>query len=158
MKTGILLVTLLSLIQAQQSFAGEGKHNRNMIRALDTDGDKTLSFEEFQNGPAQRFDQADANDDGLLTLDEMQKKHRERTAEREATIQQRAGDRLEEMRERFTNSDTDASGDLTKEEAQRGIFNQLDRDGDGFITKREAKKARHHRENRHSDNNRRDHS
>ncbi|MFT5208920.1 MAG: Ca2+-binding EF-hand superfamily protein [Flavobacterium sp.] len=145
MKTCILLLALLSL--TQQSFAGEGKQKRNMMRALDTDGDKVLSFEEFQNGPDQRFEGADADNDGLLTLDEMQSKHAERMAER----QLRASEQLERIGARFTSLDTDASGDLTKEEARRGIFNQLDKNGDGFITKREAKKVRHHRRNHQTD-------
>ncbi|MFT7688539.1 MAG: Ca2+-binding EF-hand superfamily protein [Candidatus Azotimanducaceae bacterium] len=149
MKTSALLITLLSVINLPTALAEEGKHRGKMLRALDTDGDKALSFEEFQNGPNQRFKNADVNSDGLLTLDEMKQQHEARTTAREAERQARASERLEEIGEHFTELDTDDSGDITTEEAQRGMFNRLDRDGDGFISKHEAKKARRHMKNRH---------
>jgi Ca2+-binding EF-hand superfamily protein len=51
---------------------GRGMCMRLMMILMDTDGDGTLSLEEFQTAHAKIFKAIDANNDGKVTLEEFQ--------------------------------------------------------------------------------------
>ena len=79
---------------------------------------------ERQMGGAAGFAQADANGDGILSLEEFKAMDEKRMADMKA----RMGDKFDEEKmrkmpsadERFVKLDTDASGSLTKEELMAG--------------------------------------
>jgi len=151
MKIAKIILPLFIITFASQSWASEGKHKRNMMKALDADGDGAVSFQEFQNSPDKRFQRTDINNDGFITLNEMEQHHAEREAKRETERQSRRHKRAEKLGERFTMLDVNGDGTITLEEAQRGIFDRLDSNSDGVITRKEAKKARkHHKRHRRS--------
>ena len=51
--------------------AHRGDHGKKMLKLADTDGDGKLSKAEALAAAAARFDRADANKDGFLTVEEM---------------------------------------------------------------------------------------
>ena len=51
---------------------GHGMSMRIIFALMDTDGDGTLSLEEFQTAHAKIFKAIDADKDGKVTLEEMQ--------------------------------------------------------------------------------------
>ena len=134
----ILTLTLLLILFSGSILAMGGKDKRNMLKALDSNGDKAISFEEFKAAPNKRFESKDLNNDGVLTLDEIQQHQADREAERQARVSERS----QKAGERFNSLDANSDGTVTLEEAQQGMFNRLDADGNGLITREEAKEAR----------------
>jgi Ca2+-binding EF-hand superfamily protein len=106
-----------------------------MLRMMDTDGDGRVSEAEFKpprRGPgSERLQQADSNDDGMVSREE----HAAMMAERQQQMQARA----EAM---FAAADADGDGALSQEEMQRAAFQRLDADGDGYITQEEFDRRR----------------
>ena len=51
--------------------AKRGAHGAKMLKSIDTDGDGKVSKAEALAAAAARFDRADANKDGFLTVEEM---------------------------------------------------------------------------------------
>ena len=101
---------------------------------LDSDGDGRVSAEEFaaRPGPGPRFfDEADGDDDGALTREELQG-----AIDAAAEARGRAGT---QMLQRFDTIDTDGDGRITRAEAEGYAFTRADRDGDGFISEDEAR-------------------
>ena len=76
----ILTISVLALSVAHASHHGGGKDKMKM---MDTDGNGSVSKEEYMNHKEQRFNEKDANGDGMLTEDEMKKqcKHKKGTKE-----------------------------------------------------------------------------
>ena len=106
-----------------------GKRMNKMFERLDSDGNGSISANEF-NVPEDRPSpemRMDANGDGVLTCDEVA-----------AATEQRS----EEALERFDSVDTDGNGAIDNDERRLSLFNRMDADGDGELTKREIVKAR----------------
>ncbi len=66
----VLIVSALGISHVNAGHHGDGKDKMKM---MDTDGDGTVSKEEFMSHKEQRFMEKDANSDGVLTEDEMKK-------------------------------------------------------------------------------------
>ena len=113
-----------------------GMHER--MADYDRDGGCAVSAEEAKQARAERFAAADANNDGVLDVDEMA-----------AMIEQHKRERIEEHLARY---DGDGDGKVTAEEyaAHRADrFARLHRDDGGAKTMEEFKGRGHHGGHRH---------
>jgi Ca2+-binding EF-hand superfamily protein len=114
----------------------EGPSPQERFSEIDLNSDGRLTFEEFRVGHDSRgpmrmsriFEQADANADGYVVLEEMQAMRAQRPGPRD-------GDRPCE--ERFSKVDADGDGKLSLEEFQTGpiqrMFERMDANADGYI-------------------------
>ena len=113
-----------------------GKHGMKMtFEELDTDANGEISQAEIEAMKSARFKAADANGDGMLTLEEMQA-HALQKAEAHAARM------LDKM-------DANGDGSLSAEEMSKShrsghMFERMDADGSGSISKAEFEQARQH--------------
>src|SRR5688572_11845104 len=110
--------------------------------ALDTDGDRMISLAEAQAGApelASRFSKIDANQDGLLSIDEVIAGRSARNVRVHRDLQ-----------EDFAAADANADGMLTRAEAQEmpivsELFGEMDSNVDSHVTLAEIREhARKH--------------
>jgi len=75
-----LIVSVFSISHVYASHHGDGKGKMEM---MDTDGDGSISKDEFMSHKEKKFNKKDENGDGVLTEDEMKKycKHKKQTEE-----------------------------------------------------------------------------
>lgn len=135
MKTKLIVVVATTLLSAplMADHHGDrehpGKRMKQMFERLDSDGDGSISADEFKM-PSDRPSlemRMDSNGDGMLTRDEVIAVSQERS---------------EEALERFDNVDTDGNGVIDNDERRLSLFNRMDADDDGALTKREMMKSR----------------
>lgn len=145
-------LSALALLLASGGFAGAahaqhgpGHHGGNpgqMLEQIDTNGDGDITRAEADAFRAARFADADANNDGVLTQDELTAHHEAERAERRAARQS----------EMFARMDADGDGVIS--EAELGgeridrLFEHVDTDGDGVITEEERETAHENRPDR----------
>lgn len=118
-------------VSAQDTSAREDRR-AEMFSQMDSNGDGSVSAEEFANPPS-RFAQADANDDGLLSAEEI-------AAAGQGRAEARAGRMIARM-------DTNGDGLLSEDEiGQRrdgsNMFDRLDANDDGVVSEEEFAEAR----------------
>lgn len=136
--TVAILGTAVVLTSAVGAFAHdrkggdrEGRGGMQMFERVDTNSDEKLDFAEFSAPMIERFDEVDADSDGIIT-----------EAEIETAAENREGRRAKRIAKRL---DGDDNGEVTKaelEERQQEMFSRLDADEDGFISIDEAKKMK----------------
>jgi Ca2+-binding EF-hand superfamily protein len=96
---------------------------RAMMERLDSDGDRRISLDEFQQPEKNPFAEMDGNDNGELTLKEMKKFQIRKLEER--------------IEKHFAQLDSDGDDRVTMEEMRQDRFASMDQDGDGYLTPRE---------------------
>ncbi len=130
---------------------------RGPLAMLDSDGDGSVNFEEFQQRGAEALSRMDSDENGVLTLDEVLNARPDMgrrggrdtdRAERELTDEQiaRMEERQAEMAARATAhfESMDANGDdmVTLDEYQEASFLALDSDNNGLLSAKELRPKR----------------
>ena len=120
----------------------DGPHNngdkkpspKQMMRALDTDGDGLISFEEFRlpdkRRGADRLEEADTDGDGNISRAEM-----------EAQLNAHLEAVKAKAEARFEQADINDDGFVTPEERKQVAFEMLDINGDGYLSPEELAAA-----------------
>ena len=142
MKKIIILTTALALtgmggVAMAKDHRGGGK--MASFEELDTNNDGQISLEEMQARGAARFAEADANNDGSLSVDEM-------VANAKEGKEDRAKRRAERMIDRFDENDNGALelSELPRRGGER-MFERVDADNSGGISKEEFEAAKEKR-------------
>lgn len=142
------------------AFAADDDSGRNRVLTnLDTDGDGSVNFEEFQARGAEGLNRLDSDVNGVLTLDELlnarpgrgpanrgdrdaDRPEREPSEEQAARMEERRAQMTERATARFQAMDTDGNDVVSLEEFQEANFLQLDRDNNGLLSAEELRPKR----------------
>jgi Ca2+-binding EF-hand superfamily protein len=143
-------VTAVAAANAQPPEHGGADRGRNLERLMerfDANGDGVLGMDEFQEPPRAwaRFDDADANDDGMVTM-----------AEIETRISERADAMLAKAAAMFVEADLDGDGAVTEDERRAAVFNRIDSNADGVLTVDELAAMQEERREHRGERSRRD--
>lgn len=139
-------------------FAAEDNADRERALAnLDTDGDGSVNFEEFQQGGGARLGRLDNDGDSFVTLDEflsrgpgnanrgprdLDRAEREPSAEQIARMEQRRAQMLERATAEFAAMDLDGDEAISVEEFSQANFLALDSDNNGLLSAEELRPKR----------------
>lgn len=142
------------------AFAAEDESDRNRaLTNLDTDGDGSVNFEEFQARGAEGLSRLDSDANGVLTLDELlnarpgrgpgnrgdrqaDRPEREPSEEQIARMEQRRAEMTERTTARFHEMDLDGDDVVSLEEFQESNFLRLDSDNNGLLSAKELRPKR----------------
>jgi len=138
------------------AFAAEDESGRNRaLTNLDTDGDGSVNFEEFQARGAESLSRLDSDDNGVLTLDELlnarpgrrpdsrgDRPGREPSEEQLARMEERRAAMTERAAARFQEMDTNGNDVVSLGEFQEANFLELDRDNNGLLSAAELRPRR----------------
>ena len=120
---------------ANHSGSGQKAPAKQVVRAMDTDGDGLISFEEFKlpekRRGADRLEAADTDGDGNISRAEM-----------EAQLAEHVAADTERAEKRFEQADINGDGFVTPEERKQVAFEMLDENQDGYLSAEELAKAR----------------
>jgi Ca2+-binding EF-hand superfamily protein len=143
----IIAVFTLGLASISGSaLAQDENQRRNPLAEMDTDGDGAVSFAEYQQADSRRFSRADADADGMLSLEELLSarpdggpRNRDIDEQRLAAMQARMAERISAQ---FLEMDSDGDGLVSELEMQEHGFLRLDRDNNGLISGAELRPRR----------------
>ena len=81
--SAIAITLIVYAFSISHVYAGHHGGGKGKMEMMDTDGNGSISKDEFMNHKEQRFNEKDTNADGVLTEDEMKKhcKHKKHTKE-----------------------------------------------------------------------------
>jgi len=120
---------------ANHSGSGQKAPVKQVVRAMDTDGDGLISYEEFElpekRRGADRLEAADTDGDGNISRAEM-----------EAQLAEHVAADTERAEERFDRADINDDGFVTSEEREQVAFETLDENQDGYLSAEELAKVR----------------
>ena len=153
----IIAMSLFGL--SRSVFAAEDESGLNRALAnLDTNGDGSVNFEEFQARGAEGLARLDSDENGVLTLDELlnappgrgpgKRGKRGKRSEREpseaqvARMEERRTAMAEQAAARFQEMDTDGNDVVSLGEFQEANFLQLDNDNNGLLSAEELRPQR----------------
>lgn len=141
LKTFSLLLVSLSLSTLAMA-KDDGTRAERFIQHLDADGDGQVSVDEFQPRRRSPFREADANNNGVVTLAEIEEQIKSRHEQREAEKANKMAKRQAKLTEHFNAMDANGDGGLSREEIKLGAFNRMDDNQDGYISADEVNPPR----------------
>ena len=131
----IFASTAVAHPDANHSGSGQKAPAKQAVRAMDTDGDGLISYEEFElpekRRGADRLEAADTDGDGNISRAEM-----------EAQLAEHVAADAERAEERFDRADINDDGFVTPEERKQVAFETLDENQDGYLSAEELAKVR----------------
>ena len=131
----ILASTAVAHPDANHTGGAQKPSIKQVVRAMDTDGDGLVRFEEFElpekRRGADRLEAADADGDGNISRAEM-----------EAQLAEHVAADTERAEKRFEQADINGDGFVTPEERKQVAFEMLDENQDGYLSAEELAKAR----------------
>lgn len=146
------------------AFAADDESGRNRALAnLDTDGDGSVNFEEFQARGAEGLSRLDSDGNGVLTIDELlnarpgrgrgpgnkeneranaDRPERQPSEEQIARMEERKAQMAERAATRFQEMDLDGNDIVSPEEFLQANFLELDDDNNGLLSAKELRPKR----------------
>ncbi|PCI80226.1 MAG: hypothetical protein COB20_03305 [SAR86 cluster bacterium] len=135
------------------AFAADDESSRHRVLAnLDTNGDGSVNFEEFQARGSESLSRLDTDGNGVLTLDELlnarpgrgpgNRGEREPSEEQIAHMEERRAAMTERATARFQEMDVDGNDVVSLQEYQEAIFLELDNDNNGLLSAEELRPQR----------------
>ena len=153
----VIAMSLFGLSSSAFAAEDESGHNRALAN-LDTDGDGSVNFEEFQARGGESLIRLDSDENGVLTLDELlnarpgrgpgnrgnrgNRPEFEPSEEQIASMEERRAAMTEQATARFQEMDTDGNDVVSLGEFQEANFLQLDNDNNGLLSAEELRPQR----------------
>ena len=153
----VIAMSLFGLSSSAFAAEDESGHNRALAN-LDTDGDGSVNFEEFQARGGESLIRLDSDENGVLTLDELlnarpgrgpgnrgnrgNRPEFEPSEEQIARMEERRAAMTEQATARFQEMDTDGNDVVSLGEFQEANFLQLDNDNNGLLSAEELRPQR----------------
>ncbi len=130
----VLASAVIAHPDSNHSGNAEKPSAKQAVRAMDTDGDGLINFEEFElpqkRRSADRLEAADIDGDGNISRAEM-----------EAQLAEHLAADTERATKRFDQADINSDGFVTPEERKQAAFEMLDENQDGYLSPEELVKA-----------------
>lgn len=130
----IALLALAAMPACAQQPQRDGTRLLDQLEKADTNGDGSISRQEFVANRETQFTRLDRNHDGFMTQGDIPRMVKRRRPESGASIDQM-----------IAALDKDGDGKVSRDEFVNGpapVFNLADKDGDGVVTKAELESAR----------------
>jgi Ca2+-binding EF-hand superfamily protein len=150
----VIAMSLFGLSSSVFAAEDESGHNRALDN-LDTDGDGSVNFEEFQARGGESLIRLDSDGNGVLTIDELlnarpgrgpgnrgERPDSEPSEEQIAHREERRAAMTEQATARFQEMDTDGNDVVSLAEFQEANFLQLDNDNNGLLSAEELRPQR----------------
>ena len=153
----VIAMSLFGVSSSAFAAEDESGHNRALAN-LDTDGDGSVNFEEFQARGGESLIRLDSDENGVLTLDELlnarpgrgpgnrgnrgNRPEFEPSEEQIASMEERRAAMTEQATARFQEMDTDGNGVVSLGEFKEANFLQLDNDNNGLLSAEELRPQR----------------
>ena len=136
----LAMIVTTSIVFASTILAREPR-DKIGLQDFDTNGDDVISFLEFQERNRFELGTIDADEDGMLSLDEFLQPTRKKSGSKKFLEKKKslATEKFEEM-------DTNFDGFVDIDELQDAKFDAMDKNGDGVLSWKELrKKGKFHR-------------
>jgi Ca2+-binding EF-hand superfamily protein len=135
-KTSLLLLAGGLALTALPAFANESD---DKFKLMDTNGDGKISRAEHAAGAQTMFAKMDANNDGIVTADEMNASHPETKSSKLKFWEKKDKEEMSAA-EKISVIDTNGDGRISRAEHEAGsekMFTKMDTNDDGFLSREE---------------------